>query len=144
MIRVKVTQDNTQLLKASGNYLDGADCWEVELIKNGKGHDTEYRIEFIDNDYIDITKTELKALKAILNNHSVSYLLGLDTTETNPETSLIVNKQYWVEGRTVDDKDINEKLQYRGKLGADKYVFTLDGTGKEFVFKKNGMRIREV
>lgn len=141
---VYVKFDNETLEKASANYLDDLECYEVELIKNGKGHDTEYRIEFIDNDYIDITKTELKALKAILNNHSVSYLLGLDTTETNSETSLIVNKYYWVEGRTVDDKDINEKLQYRGKLGVDKYVFTKDGTGLEFIFKKNGIRVREV
>lgn len=141
---VYVKFDNETLEKASANYLDDLECYEVELIKNGKGHDTEYRIEFIDNDYIDITKTELKALKEILNSGTVSKLLALDTIETNPETSLIVNKQYWVEGRTVDDKDINEKLQYRGKLGADKYVFTLDGTGLEFIFKRYNVKVREV
>ena len=141
---VYVKFDNETLEKASANYLDDLECYEVELIKNGKGHDTEYRIEFIDNDYIDITKTELKALKEILNSGTVSKLLALDTTETNSESNLIVNKYYWVEGRTVDDKDINEKLQYRGRLGTNKYLFTKDGTGKEFIFKKNGMRIREV
>lgn len=145
---VYVKFDNDVLEKASANYLKDADCYEVELIRNpigyGSGHDTDYRIEFIDNDYIDITKSELKALKEILNSGTVSKLLGLENIETNPESSLIVNKQYWVEGRTVDDKDINEKLQYRGKLGAGKYVFTKDGTGLEFIFKRYNVRVREV
>lgn len=141
---VYVKFDNETLEKASANYLDDLECYEVELIKNGKGHDTLYRVEFIDNDYIDITKSELKALKEILNSGTVSKLLALDTTETNPESSLIVNKYYWVEGRTVDDKDINKKLQYRGKLGADKYVFTSDGTGLEFIFKRYNVRVREI
>ena len=80
-VKVQVDQENT-LTKASANYLDDAECYEVELIKNpvgyGSGHDTEYRIEFIDNDYIDITKTELKALKEILNDETVNRLLGLE------------------------------------------------------------------
>ena len=80
-MEVKIEEQENILTKASANYLKDAECYEVELIKNDKGHDTVYRIEFIDNDYIDITKTELKALKAILNNETVSRLLGLNETE---------------------------------------------------------------
>ena len=80
-MKVEIKQNDTELLKASGNYLDDVECYEVEIIKNpvgfGRGHDTEYRIEFIDNDYIDITKTELRTLKELLNNETVSKLLKL-------------------------------------------------------------------
>lgn len=78
MIKVKVEQDEKELLKASANYLKDLECYEVEIIKNELPADTTYRIEMIDGDYINITREELRGLKALLNNHSVSYLLGLE------------------------------------------------------------------
>lgn len=78
MIKVKVEQNETELLKASANYLKDLECYEVEIIKNKLPADTSYRIEMIDGDYINITREELKGLKALLNNDSVSYLLGLE------------------------------------------------------------------
>ena len=78
LMRVKVDQDEKELLRASGNYIKESDCWEVEIIKNDLPCDTTYRIELMDNDYLNVTKQELKVLKAILNNHSVSYLLDLE------------------------------------------------------------------
>ena len=78
MMRIKVEQDEKELLKASGNYIEDMGCYEVEIIKNEKGHDTTYRIEMADEQYIDITVSELNTLKQILNNKSVSYLLGLE------------------------------------------------------------------
>lgn len=78
MIRTIYTNDTqTEIDTVSSNYLKDLECYEVELIKNptGKGHDTTYRIELIDNDYIDITISELKALKELLNSESVSRLI---------------------------------------------------------------------
>ena len=77
MIRVNVKQNEKELLKASSNYITELDCYEVELVKNDLPCDTTYRIELIDNDYINVSVNELRALKALLNNHSVTYLLGL-------------------------------------------------------------------
>ena len=77
-MEVKVLQDETGLLKASGNYDEKLECYEVEIIKNEKGHDTTYRIEMIDEQYLDITVSELNTLKQILNNEEVSKLLYLD------------------------------------------------------------------
>ena len=73
---VKVEQDAKKLIKASGNFLEDMGCYEVELIRNN-GADTTYRIELADNDYLDITVNELRALKAILNNKSVESLLEI-------------------------------------------------------------------
>ena len=77
IMRIKVEQNEKELLKASGNYIEDMGCYEVEIIKNEKGHDTTYRIEMADEQYIDITVSELNTLKQVLNNKSVSYLLGL-------------------------------------------------------------------
>ena len=77
-MKIEVKQNDTELLKASANYDDKLECYEVEIIKNDKGHDTTYRIEMIDEQYIDITVNELKALKQLLNNETVTNLLGLD------------------------------------------------------------------
>ena len=77
MIKVTIEQNEKELLKASGNYLDDLECYEVEIIKNNSPCDTSYRIEFIDNDYINITETELRTLKELLNNETVSKLLKL-------------------------------------------------------------------
>lgn len=76
-MKIEVEQNDTELLKASGNYLDDLECYEVEIIKNELPCDTSYRIEFIDNDYINITKTELRTLKELLNNETVSKLLKI-------------------------------------------------------------------
>ena len=80
-MKIKVTQDAGELIKASANYLKDLECYEVELIKNpigyGSGHDTTYRIEMIDNDYIDITINELRGLKKLLNDKEVCELLKL-------------------------------------------------------------------
>lgn len=78
MIYVKVEQNEKELLKASANYLKDLECYEVEIIKNDLPADTLYRIEMIDGKSLDITKEEFRGLKALLNNHSVSYLLGLE------------------------------------------------------------------
>ena len=77
LMRVKVDQDEKELLKASGNYIKESDCWEVEIIKRDVPYPNLYRIS-TSKDCMNVTKSELKALKAILNNHSVSYLLDLD------------------------------------------------------------------
>ena len=77
-MEIKIEKDGTGLLKASGNYYEELECYEVEIIKNEKGHDTTYRIEMIDEDYIDITVSELNTLKQLLNNKEVSELLGLE------------------------------------------------------------------
>ena len=78
MIIVHNKQNNYTLLKSSSNYIKELECYEVELIRNtDRDADTSYRIELIDNNYLDITIDELKALKAILNNKTVTYLLNL-------------------------------------------------------------------
>ena len=78
-MEIKVLQDSTGLLKASGNYDNKLECYEVEIIKNDlENHDTTYRIEMIDEDYIDITTSELNTLKQLLNNKEVIKLLGLE------------------------------------------------------------------
>lgn len=78
MIIVHNKQNSHTLLKSSSNYIKELECYEVELIRNtDRDADTSYRIELIDNDYLDITIDELKALKAILNNKTVTYLLNL-------------------------------------------------------------------
>ena len=81
LMRVKVDQNEKELLKASGNYIKESDCFEVEIIKNDLPCDTTYRIELMDNDYLNVTKQELRVLKALLNDHRVSYLLELDKME---------------------------------------------------------------
>ena len=65
-------EDDT-LIKASTGYSKEMECYEVELIKNDLGdhHDTEYRIELADNEYMDITLRELFMLKELLNNKQV-------------------------------------------------------------------------
>lgn len=78
MIKVVIEQNETELLKASANYLKDLECYEVEIIKNDLPADTLYRIEMIDGKSLDITREELRGLKALLNNYSVSYLLGLE------------------------------------------------------------------
>lgn len=82
LMRVKVDQDEKELLKASGNYIKESDCWEVEIVKRDVPYPNLYRIS-TGKDCMNITKSELKALKAILNNHSVSYLLELDKIGDN-------------------------------------------------------------
>lgn len=81
-MRIDIDYNSKELKKASANYLKDIECFEVELIRNPSGymsgHDTKYRIEFIDNDYIDITISELKALKQLLNNDMITKLLELD------------------------------------------------------------------
>ena len=77
-VKVEKCKDGS-LRIARGNYCPIEDCYEVEIIKNDTMyHDTTYRIETIDNDYVDITISELRALKEILNNKEVSELLGLE------------------------------------------------------------------
>ena len=76
--RTKIKKNaNGEIEKASANFIQELDCYEVELIKNGKGHDTTFRIETIDEDYFDITVAELHALKELLNNEEVSRLLRI-------------------------------------------------------------------
>ena len=77
-MEIKITENAGELIKASGNYLNDLECYEVEIIKNDLPSDTKYRIELIDNDYINITVNELRVLKAILNDKAVSQLLDLD------------------------------------------------------------------
>lgn len=75
-IEIKYTH-NGALIKASSNYIKELGCYEVEILPNDKGEDTLYRIELIDNDYLNVTASELKALKALLNHHTLTYLLKL-------------------------------------------------------------------
>ena len=76
MVKI-IKNDNNELEKASANYLEDLECYEVEIIKNTPPCDTTYRIEMIDNDYIDITINELKALKELLDNEDICKLLGI-------------------------------------------------------------------
>ena len=76
MIRTIYTDDTqTEINTVSSNYIKNLDCYEVELIKNSTSTDTTYRIELMDNDYINLTISELKALKELLNSKSVSKLI---------------------------------------------------------------------
>lgn len=75
---IQLDYDSKELKRASGNYLADFKCFEVEIIKN-VNRDTNYRIELMDNNYLDITLNELKILKRILNNDIVTKLLQLDT-----------------------------------------------------------------
>lgn len=75
---IQLDYNKDELNKASANYITDIRCFEVELIKNRAGHDTKYRIEFIDNNYIDISIRELAILKRILNNDVVTRKLNLD------------------------------------------------------------------
>lgn len=75
---IQLDYDSKELKRASGNYLTDFKCFEVEIIKN-LNDDTRYRIEFMDNDFINITSNELKILKRLLNNDIVTKLLELDT-----------------------------------------------------------------
>lgn len=75
---IQLDYDSKGLKRASGNYLIYLKCFEVEIIKN-LNDDTKYRIEFMDNDFINITPNELKILKRLLNNDIVTKLLELDT-----------------------------------------------------------------
>lgn len=70
-----------ELKKASANYIEDMECFEVELIKNDRPSDTLYRIELMDGDYINITIRELKVLKQLLNNDMITRLLELDNME---------------------------------------------------------------
>ena len=60
---VKVSKD-----RISCNYLEDVECYEVEIIENDRPCDTTFRIELIDNDYLDITVQELRVLKELLNS----------------------------------------------------------------------------
>ena len=69
---IKVTGDT-----ASCNYLINEDCYEVEIIKNTPPCDTSFKIEMIDNQFLDVTRSELKTLKDMLNNDKVQEFLGI-------------------------------------------------------------------
>ena len=71
-MRIDIDYNSKELNRASANYLKDIECFEVELIKNDNPSDTKYRIEFIDGDYVNIAVRELKALKQLLNNDTVT------------------------------------------------------------------------
>lgn len=75
---IQLDYDSKELKRVGGNPLKDFKCFEVEIIKN-VNRDTNYRIELMDNNYLDITLNELKILKRILNNDMVTKLLQLDT-----------------------------------------------------------------
>ena len=75
---IYIKYDHEGLEKASANYLNDLECYEVEIIKNGLPADTKYRIEMIDNDYINVTINELKGLKKLLDSKDVCKLLGIE------------------------------------------------------------------
>ena len=86
---VYIKQDHEGLEKASANYLNDLECYEVEIIKNDLPCDTKYRIEMIDNDYINVTKSELRGLKRLLDNKEVCSLLGItENKQSKKETVL--------------------------------------------------------
>ena len=70
---IKVTED-----KASCNYLYPEECYQIEIIKNTPPCDTTFKIEMADNDYLNISKEELKTLKDMLNNDKVWQFIGDD------------------------------------------------------------------
>lgn len=77
-MEVKIEKQENILTKASANYLNDLECYEVEIIKNDLPCDTKYRIEMIDNDYINITINELRGLKKLLDDKEVCSLLGIE------------------------------------------------------------------
>ena len=77
-MRIELDYNKDELKRASGNYLKEFDCYEVEIIRNSNPSDTYYRIEFMDNDFINISLRELRVLKQLLNNDMVTKLLKLD------------------------------------------------------------------
>ena len=96
---------------------------------------TTCRIELLDNDYLDVSLSELKDLRTLLNSEEFKKLIGEENA-----IDLIVNNMYSVEGTTVENIEVNMTLTYRGKLGSNKYVFTQDGTGREYIFTKNSFK----
>lgn len=78
-MRIELDYNKDELKRASGNYDETFKCYLVEIIRNNNGADTYYRIEFMDNDFINISIKELKTLKVLLNNDIVTKLLQLDT-----------------------------------------------------------------
>lgn len=75
---VFIERNQQGLEKASANYLNDLECYEVEIIKNELPCDTTYRIELIDNDYLNVTVNELRGLKKLLDNKDVCKLLGIE------------------------------------------------------------------
>ena len=75
---VSIERNQKGLEKASANYLNDLECYEVEIIKNELPCDTTYRIELIDSDYLNVTINELKGLKKLLDDKDVCKLLGLE------------------------------------------------------------------
>ena len=69
---IRVTED-----VASGNYFINEDCYEVEIIKNTPPCDTSFKIEMIDNQFLNVTRSELSVLKDMLNNDKVQKFLGI-------------------------------------------------------------------
>ena len=96
---------------------------------------TTCRIELLDNDYLDVSLSELKDLRTLLNSEEFKKLIGEENA-----IDLIVNNMYSVEGTTIENIEVNMTLTYRGKLGSNKYVFTQDGTGREYIFTKNSFK----
>lgn len=78
-MRIELDYNKDELKRASGNYDETFKCYLVEIIRNNNKDDTYYRIEFMDNDFINISIEELKTLKVLLNNNIVTKLLKLDT-----------------------------------------------------------------
>jgi hypothetical protein len=97
---------------------------------------TTCRIELLDNDYLDLSLSELKDLRTLLNSEEFKKLIG-----EKDATDLVVNNVYLVEGVTVTNIGVkNMTLTYRGKLGYNKYVFSQDGTGREYIFTKGNFK----
>lgn len=78
-MRIELDYNKDELKRASGNYDETFNCYLVEIIRNKNNDDTYYRIEFMDNNFINISIEELKTLKVLLNNDIVTKLLQLDT-----------------------------------------------------------------
>ena len=88
-MEIKITQNAGELIKASGNYLNDLECYEVEIIKNDFPADTKYRIEMIDNDYINVTRSELKGLQRLLTDKEVCSLLGITENKQRKKETVL-------------------------------------------------------
>lgn len=63
--------DKGEITKVSTGYNGSYDCYEIELIKNNPPCDTTWRIEMMDNDYLNVSAEELKMLRDLLNSELV-------------------------------------------------------------------------
>lgn len=123
---IKLTDD-----KLSGNFIEQAGCYEVELIKNTRPCDTSLRIELMDNDFLNISISELEVLKELLNSQEFKKLV--ETVQAD-NTFVSIAKQY---EEHDDIKDRIRGLHSSGELSDFQYEYII--TEWDSILRKNNL-----